>query len=393
MLSSLHSARFGQHSCSFVTRSRTHLFPCSARRAVAAMGVKDATHETKDGAFVRTDATFRNFVAEGSEFEPETDRYHLYISYACPWACRCLAVRNLKGLEDVIGLSVVHPTWQYTRPGQDEHRGWTFADPAKDEPFSNDNGYGEFPPKDCIPDTINGVRFVRDLYEMTGKDPGKYTVPVLWDKKKKTIVSNESAEIIVMLNSAFNKFAKNADLDLNPEEMQGEIASVNEWIYPCINNGVYRCGFAQSQGAYEQAFHELFDALDKVEDILSQRRYIAGDKLTLADVRLFVTLIRFDPVYEVYFKCNKKFIREYPNMREYVKELYGMAPIRESTNMYHIKTHYYTSHPKLNWYAVIPLGGEDWWKEPHKREEQVPLKAQESRRRHVSSYKLGACLQ
>jgi len=202
----------------------------------------------------------------------------------------------LKGLEDAIGLSVTHQLWQRTRPGVDEHCGWAFADPS-DPPLVSTSGYGSFTGEGTIPDTVNGAKFVRDLYEKSDPEySGVYSVPVLWDKETGTIVNNESSEIIRMFNSAFNSIAKNPDLDLYPAELRDSIESVNEWIYPTINNGVYRCGFAKSQGAYETAFNELFTSLDRVEEILSKQKYVAGDVLTEADIRLFMTLIRFDDV-------------------------------------------------------------------------------------------------
>lgn len=354
-----------------VTRRLAHL-------KISAMSKsRTALDETaKDGAFVRTDAGYRNQVTAGGEFPPEAGRYHLYVSYACPWACRCLATLYLKGLEDAIGVSVTHPTWKRTRPDSpsDQHAGWFFAAPG-DPPATNRNGFGSFPADDgCIPDTINNATFVRDLYEKSNDTTGKYSVPVLWDKKLGVIVNNESSEIIRMFNSEFNSIAKNPDLDLYPEDLRSKIDAVNEWVYPSINNGVYRCGFAQSQAAYDAAVVELFEALDRVEGILSKQRYLVGDRLTEADLRLFKTLIRFDDVYVVYFKTNQKFIHQYPNMREYVKELYQIPEIQRSVNMNHIKTHYFTSHPQLNWFGIIPKGPGEWYKEPHNREERFPVK-------------------
>lgn len=324
------------------------------------------------GEFKRTDSTYRDHVQKGTRFEPEAGRYHLYIAYACPWASRCLAVRNLKGLQDAIGLSVTHSTWQRTKPDtKDEHCGWAFADP-KDAPLHSSQGYGEFPADDCIPDTVNGAKFVRDLYEKVGDTAGKYTVPVLWDKKENTIVNNESSEIMRTFNSEFNNIAKNPELDLYPEDLRSAIDEVNSWVYPTINNGVYRSGFATTQKAYETAFNEVFASLDKAEQILSKQRFIAGNRFTEADLRLFVTLIRFDEVYYVYFKCNKRNIREYPHLQNYTREIYQMPGIKESVNMNHIKMHYYTSHAKLNYYAVIPKGldgtNNKWWEQPHNRD-------------------------
>ena len=201
--------------------------------------------KSKDGKFKRVDAGFRNWISKSdARFKPEKDRYHLYISWACPWANRCATVRHMKGLQDVIGLSVVHPTWAATRPGQDEHKGWTFA--AANTIMPNPNGFGQNRLAEELVDPLYGVKFIRDLYEMANDTHGKYSVPVLWDKKLKTIVSNESSEIVLMLNNAFNEFAKNPSLDLAPKALQKKMASVDCWIYDYINNGVYKCGFARS---------------------------------------------------------------------------------------------------------------------------------------------------
>jgi len=330
---------------------------------------RTALDEMKAGEFRRTEAGFRSWIREGDpRFPPEAHRYHLYVSLACPWASRCVAVLYLKGLQGVIGLSVTHPTWQRTRPEDeaDQHTGWTFKAPT-DPPLSSSTGHGSFPCDGCVPDPINGAKFVRDLYELAHDTTGKYSVPVLWDTKEKTIVNNESSEIVRMLNSAFNAFATNPTLDLYPEPLRTEIDAVNEWVYPHINNGVYRCGFATAQDAYETAFRELFAALDRCEGILAGQRYLVGNQLTEADLRLFVTLIRFDEVYVVYFKTNRTFIHEFPNLSNYVRDIYQTPGIKESVNMQHIKWHYFTSHPKLNFYAIVPVGGAPWWEESHDR--------------------------
>ncbi|CAG9461349.1 unnamed protein product [Pedinophyceae sp. YPF-701] len=320
---------------------------------------KTAMDETKKGEFVRTDSTFRNFIEAGGKFEPEAGRYHLYVSYACPWACRCLAVMYLKGLEDAIGFTVVHPIFMPTKPDNpdDRHVGWHFAAPGGPA-VSGPSGNGSFTFDDVSEDPNNGAKTVRELYELTGNDPGKYVVPVLWDKKTKTIVNNESSEIIVMLNSAFDAsgIAKHAALDLNPEALRPAMAAVDDWIYNSINNGVYRCGFATTQEAYERAVNELFGALDRCEELLSKQRYLTGDTLTLSDVRLFMTLIRFDPVYVVHFKCNKKFIHQFPNLFNYTKELYQIPGIRKSVNLDHIKKHYFGSHATINPLHIVPVG-------------------------------------
>ncbi|KAG2483117.1 hypothetical protein HYH03_018007 [Edaphochlamys debaryana] len=339
---------------------------------VAATKARTAVDEVAPtGEFKRTDAGFRNSVEKGGRFEPEAGRYHLYVSLACPWACRCLTTLYLKGLDHAIGVSVTHPTWQRTRPedDKDEHTGWAFRAPT-DPPLSSSTGHGSFGCEGCVPDEINGAKFVRDLYDMAHDTTGKYSVPVLWDKKEKTIVNNESSEIIRMFNSSFNDIAMHPELDLYPEALRAVIDEVNTWVYPSINNGVYRCGFATSQPAYDKAFQELFAALDRCEEVLSKQRYIAGNELTEADVRLFQTLIRFDEVYVVYFKTNKFFLRERPNISGYVRDLFSNPAFARSVNMNHIKTHYFTSHPKLNYYAIVPNGGEPWWTQPSDRAER-----------------------
>jgi len=280
----------------------------------------------------------------------------------------------LKGLEDVIGVSIVHPTWNQTQPKVDEHCGWIFRK-SNDPPVTSSQGHGSFPCGGCVPDTVNHCNTIRELYDKvpseSGEDKNKrtFSVPVLWDKKHKTIVSNESSEIIQMLNSEFNAWAKNPNLDLNPAHLKEEMESADSWIYPNINNGVYRCGFAKTQDAYHQAFVVLFDSLDRLDDLLSKRRYICGDILTLSDIRAFTTLIRFDEVYVVYFKTNKKMIRYcYPNLFNYVKSIYQIPGVSNSINMDHIKMHYYTSHTILNSFSIIPIGNPDDWSSAHDRD-------------------------
>jgi len=332
--------------------------------------VRTALDENEKGAFVRKDATFRNWISEDSDrFKPESGRYHLYISYACPWAHRTLIVRNLKGLQDHIGLSIVHPTWQKTRPEKDQHTGWVFRSET-DEPLSSSTGFGSFPCKDVIPDTVNNCKSLREIYELSNDTSGKYSVPVLWDKKEKVIVNNESSEIIQMFNSSFNKLAKYPELDLYPEHLRSEIDEINSFIYDNFNNGVYKCGFATAQEAYEKAIVGVYNALDKAEEILSKSRYLVGNQFTVADIRFFVTLVRFDEVYVVYFKTNKKRISDYPNLLNYTRDIYQKAGLTETVNMYHIKTHYFTSHPTLNHYAIVPVGPDviSSLKEKHNRD-------------------------
>eukprot|EP01035_Chromulina_nebulosa_P017952 gene17952-23580_t len=311
------------------------------------------------GRFVRTAAGFRHQISKDDvAFQPESGRYHLYISLACPWANRCLAVRNLKGLQSTIDVSVVHPTWQRTRPldDNDTHAGWVFA-PGQE--LSNTNGYGKLLPKKSVDiDPINGVKSIRDLYELSGDTLKKYSVPVLWDKKTNQIVNNESSEIIRLFTVVFDEFASGplAKYNFYPEELRKEIDEINSWVYDDINNGVYKCGFAKSQLAYDEAVEVLFNALDKVEDILSSHRYLVGNTLTEVDIRLFMTLVRFDEVYAVYFKCNVRSISSYPNIINYCRDIYQIEGMKESIDMEHIKIHYYTSHAVLNHYAVIPKG-------------------------------------
>jgi glutathionyl-hydroquinone reductase len=364
---------FSSTSCLNKTRN-AYLFSTRSptMATTAAPAARSALDEMKSGAFVRKDSVYRNRIEKEGKHPPEADRYHLYVSLACPWACRCVAGLYLKGLQHSIGLSVVHPTWQRTRADNpdDQHTGWAFCTPGTDAaPFSSSTGHGSFPCHDsCIPDNVNNTKFIRDLYELSNDTNGKYTVPILWDKKLNCIVNNESSEILRMFNADFNDtLSKNPTVDLYPEEHRAAIDDINDWVYHSINNGVYKCGFAQSQEAYDTAFDELFSALDKAEAMLTKQRFLLGDDLTEADIRLFVTLIRFDEVYTVYFKTNKKYIKDYPALSNYVRDLYQTKGIKESVDMWHIKTHYYTSHPKLNYYAIVPKGGEAWWEGDHDR--------------------------
>tara|TARA_Y100000588_G_scaffold373614_1_gene447672 strand:- start:3925 stop:4875 length:951 start_codon:yes stop_codon:yes gene_type:complete len=301
----------------------------------------DIGYETKSngGRFIREDAGFRDWIKDesGHRFQPESGRYHLYVSYACPWAHRTLIFLKLKGLEEHISVTVVTPDML--------SEGWTM----------------------CKPEPNHGYTNLHQIYTHAKKDyTGRVTVPVLWDKKTHTIVSNESSEIIRMFNSEFNDLTGNTD-DYFPESLRSEIECWNNFIYPNINNGVYRCGLATTQPAYEEAYDNLFDALDKVESHLSKNRYLLGSQLTEADWRLFVTLIRFDAVYVGHFKCNKQRIADYPNLQNYLKELYQTPGIDEVTNFFHIKRHYYFSHTMINPSQIIPAGPElDLWS-PHNR--------------------------
>lgn len=301
----------------------------------------DKWYDTKasSGEFKREEAQLRNWLTkDGSPgptgkggFTAEKDRYHLYVSLACPWAHRTLIFRQLKGLEDYITVSVVSPDML--------ENGWTFD---KDSGSTGEDLYG--------------FEFMHQVY--TKNNPtysGRVTVPVLWDKQNHCIVSNESSEIIRMFNSAFDHLTGNT-LDYYPNELQDEIDNVNEWVYQDINNGVYRSGFATSVEAYETAFTKLFAALDKVEDILSKQRYLTGEQITEADWRLFTTLVRFDPVYVGHFKCNKQRIADYPNIQGYLKELYQVEGVAKTVDMFHIKRHYYFSHTMINPTQIVPLG-------------------------------------
>ena len=288
-----------------------------------------------DGEFIRHQTDFRSQVcADGStEFAPASGRYHLYVSYACPWAHRTLVTRALKGLENAISYDVVHPFLPRT--------GWSFDD-------STEGATG---------DRLNHFGDLREAYMASAPQfDGAITVPVLWDKETRQIVNNESSEIIRVFNSEFQDQASNPDLDLYPADQREEIDELNSWIYPSINNGVYRCGFAKKQQAYSQAFNELFSALDRVEAILSNSRYLAGQNLTEADVRLFTTLVRFDAVYVTHFKCNMKRIVDYPNIWGFTRDIYQMPGIAETVNMTHIKRHYYESHLHINPFGIVPDG-------------------------------------
>ena len=311
----------------------------------------DSMTRTKQGRFVRAETSFRNWItADGSPgpsgeggFAAEPGRYHLYVSLACPWAHRTLIFRRLKGLEDMISLSVVH-----YHVG--EH-GWTFED-----------GPG------VVPDTVNGARYLHEVYTAARPDyTGRVTVPVLWDKVRRTIVSNESAEIIRMLNGAFDGVGA-VPGDYYPSDLRAEIDSVNARVYAAINNGVYRCGFASSQGAYEEAFAELFAALDEIEARLGRQRYLAGAQLTEADWRLFTTLVRFDPVYYGHFKCNLRRLVDYANLWNYTRELYQVPGVAETVDLHHIKHHYYGSHRSLNPKGIVPVGPEIDFAAAHDRD-------------------------
>jgi len=302
------------------------------------------------GAFIRAETQFHNWVtADGSAgpsgkagFKAESGRYQLYVSLACPWAHRTVIFRKLKKLEQHIGVTVVDPDMM--------QQGWAFT-----------GNHGS----DL--DEINHHDFLHQVYRQAQADySGRVTVPVLWDKQQNTIVSNESPEIIRMFNSAFNGLTDVTD-DYYPEPLRPEIDVINDFIYHNINNGVYRCGFATKQHAYEQAFDDLFDALDKLETRLAQQRYLVGEQITEADWRLFTTLIRFDAVYVGHFKCNRQRIDDYDSLSNYLRELYQVPGIAETVNMQHIKQHYYYSHDTINPSRIVPKGPTLDFKQPHNR--------------------------
>eukprot|EP01080_Neovahlkampfia_damariscottae_P000950 gene950-9857_t len=303
-------------------------------------GFKAGNSET--GAYVRSVSSFRDLVSSSKDakYPVEANRYHLYVSFACPWAHRTLIVRALKGLEDIIPVYAVYPTFS--------PYGWRF-----DKDFVEEEKLG----KNVSRKNIYNFDYLKDLYEKANSNyDGRYTVPVLWDSKTETIVNNESSEIIRMMNTEFNEFAKYPKVNFYPKELRSKIDELNDWIYPTINNGVYKSGFAQKQAPYEEACRGVFESLDKVEEILSKSRYLTGNDFTEADIRLFTTLVRFDIVYYVHFKTNKKHVYEYPNIWAYTREILAMEGIKETTKLNEIKTHYYTSHPDINKFGIVPSG-------------------------------------
>ena len=308
--------------------------------------------EKSGGRFQRSETVFRNWVTpdgrpgpdgEGG-FRAESDRYHLYVSYACPWAHRALIYRALKGLAPHIGVSAVHPLML--------RDGWTF-----DSDFPGATG-----------DDLYGLAFLRELYlKADPRASGRVTVPVLWDKERQTIVSNESSEIIRMFNSAFDGLTGNR-LDFYPEGLRAQIDRLNDMIYEPVNNGVYKAGFATSQAAYDEAVTVLFQRLDELEALLADHRYLTGGQVTEADWRLWTTLLRFDPVYHTHFKCNHAWLREYPNLWGWTRELYQYRQVRETVRFDHILHHYYRSHPWINPHGIIPINPVIDWDAPHGRD-------------------------
>ncbi|MDW4497319.1 glutathione S-transferase family protein [Sulfitobacter sp. D35] len=314
---------------------------------------RDKWYDTKKsgGKFERDSAKFRNWItADGSPgpsgeggFEAASGRYHLYVSYACPWAHRTLIFRALKGLEPHIGVSVVHPDMMGD--------GWSF-----DTAFDGATGDRQF-----------DLPFARDLYTRAKPDfTGRVTVPILWDSERDTIVSNESAEIIRMFNTAFDGITGNTD-DYWPEDLRADIEPVNDRIYDTLNNGVYKSGFATSQEAYDEAVHPLFDTMDWLEERLASSRYLMGDRITEADWRLLTTLLRFDKVYYHHFKCNRARLIDYPNLWAYTRDLYQVPGVAETTHFDHIVRHYHYSHETINPHRIVPIGPESDFLAPHDR--------------------------
>ncbi len=312
--------------------------------------------DSTGGRFERSAAAFRNWItADGQAgpdgvdgFKAEPDRYHLYVAYTCPWAHRALIFRKLKKLEDMISVSVVNPIMR-------EH-GWTFRPGYK-----------------VIPDPAHGAEFMHQVYTAAKSDySGRVTVPVVWDKQRNTIVSNESADIIRMFNSAFDAVGA-APGDYYPEDLRAEIDEINAVVYDHVNNGVYKSGFATTQEAYQEAVIPLFETLDWLEERLSARRYLCGDRLTEADWRLFTTLIRFDAVYVGHFKCNIRRIEDYPNLSNYLRELYQMPGVAETVELRAIKMHYYGSHDTINPHYIVPVGPALDFHRPHDRAARLPV--------------------
>jgi len=307
---------------------------------------QDVGYDTKSGEFMRNESVFRDRVtADGSSgLRAEPGRYHLYVSLACPWAHRTLILRALKGLDETISLSVVDP---YMGP-----EGWRFGDRP-----------------DCTRDSVNGAALLREIYLKARRDyTGRVSVPALWDRKTATIVNNESADIIRMLNREFDAYASRDLPDLYPDSLRSEIDRWNDLIYRSVNNGVYRAGFAVTQDKYETAVRSLFETLNSIEEHLGRHRYLCGARLTEADWRLFTTLVRFDAVYHGHFKCNLQRLSDFPSLWGYTRELYQIPGVAATVDMRQIKEHYYRSHTRINPTGIVPLGPTIDFGEPHGRE-------------------------
>ena len=297
--------------------------------------------ESTGGKFVRKDSSFRDWITKDGKIDDEDrkaypaekGRYHLYVSLACPWAARALMVRKLKGLEDIVGLSIVSPLMH--------DKGWTF---------------GDYP--GATEDKVHGFKYLHELYTHVKPDyTGRVTVPVLYDTKEEKIVNNESSEIIRIFNHAFDDLGAKEG-DFYPEELIDEIDEINDFVYDRINNGVYKAGFATKQEVYQEEAKNVFDALDRIEEILSKNKFLVGDRFTEADIRLFTTLVRFDPVYFGHFKCNLRPLTSYKNIWRYTRVIYNMEGVAETVDLDHIKTHYYMSHDLINPNKIVPIGPE-----------------------------------
>ncbi len=300
-----------------------------------------------NGAFKRRSSSFRDVISneKNALFRPELGRYHLYVSLACPWAHRTLITRALKGLEGTLTVDVVD--WFLPKGG------WTMSGATRG----------------ATKDSVQGCETMRQLYAIANEQyDGAITVPVLWDRQHSTIVNNESSEIIRFFNREFQEQAAHPEVDLYPAALRQSIDDVNEWVYPAINDGVYRTGFARSQEAYDEAVNKLFAGLDRAEEILSKQRYIAGGKITEADIRLFPTLIRFDAVYHCHFKCTRKRITDYPNLWAYTRDLYSRPEFSSTTDFEHIRKHYFISHTSINPFATLPAVPDIDYLAPHNRE-------------------------
>lgn len=294
--------------------------------------------ESTGGRFVRPDAGFRHWIGEQG-FEAAAGRYRLYVSLACPWAHRTLILRKLKGLDDAISVAVVSPLMG--------SEGWEFDSP----------------------DAATGATRLYQVYQRAVPDyTGRVTTPTLWDCERQTIVNNESADILRMLNASFDEFAAHPERDYYPEALRAAIDAVNQGVYHDVNNGVYKAGFATRQAAYEEAFETLFARLDELDETLAGNRYLLGDALTEADWRLFTTLVRFDAVYYSHFKCNRRRIADYPQLSGYLRELYQLPGVAETVDLHHIKQHYYRSHPQINPNGIVPLGPALALDAPHRRD-------------------------
>lgn len=310
--------------------------------------------QTESGEFQRQEDVFREWISndESSPYPAAADRYHLYVSLACPWASRTVIFRKLKGLEAAIGITIVDPI-------RDEN-GWAFRDPSGKIPTGA--------PFEST-DPVNGFQFLAEAYKAT--DPnyeGRVTVPVLWDKKTKRIVNNCEDDICRMFNDVFNEFAQNKDVDFFPKEIETEHAKLSDFIYANVNNGVYRAGFATRQRPYEIGCRRVFEALDELEERLSKSRYLFGERIVEADWRLFCTLVRFDAVYHGHFKCNLRRIIDYPNLQGYLMDLYQQPGIAGTVNFDHIKRHYYVTHTEINPTRIVPIGPLLDLTKPHGRE-------------------------